>query len=389
MSSSPDFTPVDVPSRLADLAFSYLCPVGFHSVALPNQLPDFTVPTTFFALHLAMANRGLVLFSVGARPALAEGSVQESAEIVCRAARQRILDVKRGQVGGLPAVLLELIQDVDGTELHLRSAFIEDGKRLLNVSVVAPEALWLDLEPVLQWTLSSFRLAEPRGGCFPLMRSGARPADFARAETEMPTVEPSSSAELGADRAVASRLADLALADDAATLKADHPFNVRMRETGSGVVPRVVSLNLDEKAATVAAAAIGATVDLPFGWHAVDDGRRTLVFDAAGKIQISLNLRPALDGIPPLLQQIGADAVVEQPLIQPVGLNEATDLPGLVLRNFRDGNDILVRVYLARQVRDDELAHVARITSAPEESSRALKLAVMILRSLQVPVTVV
>lgn len=171
MSFSPDFTPVDVPARIADLAFSYLRPADFQALALPDQVPDFSEPTRFFPLHLALARRGLVLFSAGARPSFPDGSVQDWAEFISREAKLEVLDVARGAIGGLPAVMLELRQDADGTEMHLRTAFIEDGRRLLNVSVIAPETLWLDLEPTLQWSLSSFRLAEPRGSLVPLMRS--------------------------------------------------------------------------------------------------------------------------------------------------------------------------------------------------------------------------
>lgn len=379
MSSSPDFCPVDVPSRFADLAFSYLCPVGFHTVALPNAEPDFGVTTNFFPLHLAMASRGLVLFSVGARPAWAEGAVQDWAERVAREARHHIRQVKRGEIGGLPAVLLESVQDMDGTELHFRSAFIEDGQRLLNISVVAPEALWFDLEPVLEWTLSSFRLAEPRGSRVRLMRDDARPASV-----KQTTGRPEGVATfLGAAPA---RAADLALADDAAALQADHPCNVRMGETGRGVPLRVLAVHATDKCATLVAAALGATFDLPFGWHAVDDGRRVLVFDADGCIQISLNLRPALEGVAPLLQQIRTDARAGQSQIESWFFDFGPEVSGLVLRHVRMGDDGLVQAYLVKPLRDDELVPVIRVTAAEEELSRALNLADVILRSLHVPV---
>lgn len=84
--------------------------------------------------------------------------------------------------------------------------------------------------------------------------------------------------------------ADVALADDTASLDAEHPMNRTLRDNGVGLVPRVHRVNLAEKYAVIAAGAILSSFRLPLGWHVIDDGRRTLVFDAAGKVQINLTL---------------------------------------------------------------------------------------------------
>ena len=270
-SASPEFTPTEVPVRIADLAFSYLRPANFHVVQIPDERPDFDQPTSFFPLQVVMANFGAILFSAVARPAYADGLVQDWAEFLARESKLEIVSLR-------PAVL--------------------------------------------------------------------------------------------------------ALADDAASLDPELPFNVRLRDNGAGLTPRVLESNSAEKYAVIGAGALVATFKLPFGWHAIDDGKRTLVFDSGGKVQISLNLRRDDGDARALLAQARA----EQPEIDPLPVDFAADLPGLVLRSYRDGEDVLVQAFLVKHLRDDGLAHVARVTASPDDMSRAMNLVEIILRSLGVPV---
>ena len=53
-----------------------------------------------------------------------------------------------------------------------------------------------------------------------------------------------------------------------------------------------------------------------------------------------------------------------------------------MLRNYRDGDDVLVQAFIVKHVRDDGLAHVARVTAKPDDMTRAMNLAEVILRSL-------
>ena len=112
------------------------------------------------------------------------------------------------------------------------------------------------------------------------------------------------------------------------------------------------------------------------------------MFDAAGKIQISLNLRRDNGDASALLRNIRAEAISEQPAIDPLLTDFAPDLPGLVLRNYHDGDDVLVQAFIVRHVRDDGLAHVARVTAAPEEMSRAMNLTEVMMRTLSREVAV-
>lgn len=387
MPATPEFTPTDVPARIADLAFSYLCPANFHVVQIPDERPDFDQPTSFFPLQVVMANFGAVLFSAVARPAYADGSVQDWAEFLARESKLEIVSLRPGVLGGLPCVMIEVLQPSDAGVMRMRTALLEDGKRLLNVSIMAPDAIWPSVEPTLQLALSSFRLAEPRGTSTPLMRRDVKPAapESAVPTPAAPAASPTS-APIAAPESPPVAPAVLALADDTASLDPELPFNVRLRDSGAGLTLRVLETHPAEKYVVVGAGALAATFKLPLGWHGVDDGRRTLVFDAGGKIQISLNLRRDDGDARALLAQILAQAREDQPGIDPLLVDFAADLPGLVLRNYRDGDDVLVQGFLVKHLRDDGLAHVARVTAAPDEMSRAMNLVEIILRSLSVPV---
>jgi len=173
MTSSSEFIPTDVPARIADLAFSYLRPSGFHVVQIPDERPDFDQPTTFFPLHVVMANYGAVLFSAVARPAYADGTMQDWAEFLVRENKLEIRSLRPGVIGGLPCLLIEVQQPSEAGLMRLRTALLEDGGRLLNLTLMAPDAIWPSVEPTLQLALASFRLAEPRGTSTPLLRAGS------------------------------------------------------------------------------------------------------------------------------------------------------------------------------------------------------------------------
>lgn len=330
-----------------------------------------------------LAPYGAVLFSVVARPAFEDGTIQDWAEFLVAKEKIQIVSMTPGMVAGMPAVIIEALNETDSGVMRMRTALLEDGKRFLNLSVMAPAAIWKSVEPTLQTAMSSFRLAEPRGSTTPLTRAeakkvAARTAAMKKAvepvETPAPAARPSDSNPTPA--------AELALAEDTATLDPEHPLNIRMRNNGAGLTPRTLETNLAEKYAVVGAGAIVGTFRLPFGWHVIDDGRRILVFDAGGKIQISLNLRRDGGNGRAMLEQILAQAKSEQPQIDPLLVDFAADMPGLVLRNYRDGDDVLVQAFVVKRLRDDGLAHVARVTAAPDDMSRAMNLAEVILRSL-------
>src|SRR5262245_51191944 len=171
MSPQPEFTSVTVPARIADLEFTYLRPANFNVVELPNEKPNFDDPTAFYPLHVVMAPYGAVLFSVVARPAYDDGCVQDWAEFLARQEKIEIVSMRSGVIGGLPAMIIEALNPTDAGTMRMRTALIEDGRRLLNMSIMAPDAIWPSVEPTLNLAMTSLRLAEPRGSTTPLTRT--------------------------------------------------------------------------------------------------------------------------------------------------------------------------------------------------------------------------
>ena len=383
MSHQPEFSLVTVPARIADLEFTYLRPADFRVIDLPAETPNFEDPTAFYPLQVIMAGYGAVLFSVVARPAYEDGTIQDWAEFLAGKENLQVVSMLPGTLAGMPALIVEALNPTDAGTMRMRTALLEDGKRFLNISVMAPDAIWKSVEETLRMTMTSFRLAEPRGTTTPLTREEAiRAAKSTPAKVESRPPVPKADETPGEVESTPAPAAELALADDTSTFDPEHPFNVRLRNNGAGLPPRVLEVNAAEKYAVIGAGAIVAAFRLPFGWHVIDDGRRTLVFDAAGKIQISLNLRRDEGGSRAMLEQILAQTREEQPEIDPLFVNFTADMPGLVLRNYRDGDDVLVQAFVVRTLRDDGLSHVARVTATPEDMSRAMNLAEIILRSL-------
>ena len=384
MSTQPEFSLVTVPARIADLEFTYLHPADFHVVNVPVEKPDFEEPSAFYPLQVIMAGYGAVLFSVVARPAFEDGSVEDWAHFLAQKENIEVVSVEPITLGGMPALLVEALNPSDAGMMRMRTALLEDGKRLLNISIMAPDAIWKSVEGTLRTAMTSFRLAEPRGTTAPLTRAEAQnrapKSSSAEAQARPTAVAPAKPVE--AVESTPLRPAELAMSDDPSTLDPEHTMNVRLRNNGAGLTPRVLEVNAAEKYAVVGAGAIVATFKLPFGWHVIDDGKRTLVFDAAGKIQISLNLRSAEGGAREMLQALMAQAREDQPQIDPLLVDFAADLPGLILRNYRDGDDVLVQAFVVKTLRDDGLLHVARVTASPDEMSRAMNLVEVILRSL-------
>lgn len=183
---------------------------------------------------------------------------------------------------------------------------------------------------------------------------------------------------------------EVALAATPDTLNDEHPLNVRLRDQGAGMVPRVLQVDVDARSATLGAAAIMCTFDVPLGWHVIDDAKRTLVFDAEGTTQVSLNLRhlsaPGEAGVRDLLERIQAEHVAQQSDLQAHVL-DVVGVRVLVFFNLRVGDEVLGQAYWPRDLEtggDSPLALVARITAPTQPGDlmpRALNLAEVIMRS--------
>lgn len=348
--------------RVADLGFSVELPGDWIAHDLPPADGDFSDPTLFVPLAVLTAPHAMIVFAAAARPAYDDGTLHDWTRYLIDASPMQPRAIGAGSAGDAPALVGEATQDSEVGEMIVRFAFLEDGGRIVHFSLSAPAQLDAVAAPLWLGALRSFALDRPRGATVPLFA----PSDAPNADDEAPPT-----------------FADHALADSAASLDPEHPMNARLRESGSGFTPRLVATDDAARRASVAAGAIVATFDVPYGWHVMDDGRRALVFEPSGAIQINLDLVPRhgrdADAI---LGEIGAQALRDYPgaelLRLAAGQIEALGVRGIVI----DG-ETLEQMHLLVPGDDDATALRARVTAPPERAGEATNLAELILGSVR------
>jgi hypothetical protein len=395
-----------VPDGRAMLSCTCLFPDGWMQVPTPDEAYDFDNPGVFLPLLVGMAPYGAVVFTVAARPAFGDGTVQDWAEFLAAQNNLRLETVREARLNRLPCVLVEGTMDAEMGVMRSRSVFLEDGQRLYNIGALAPEAIWESVRADFDRLLGSFAPDEVHGvSAAPLRQmtsdpvvdltalanaaAAAQPArqpapQAADLASEEPSAEDASTPNTSATEDAPAKAADVAIADDAATLDPEHIINVRLRDVGAGLVPRVLEVVAHEKYAIVGAAAISSLFQMPFGWHVIDDGRRTLIFDVPGGVQISLNLRSAPDGVYALLTAIGDELASTNP--QALFLKmELRGMPCLAIRDLDVDGEQLDQAYLAREAYRGGLALVCRVTATREDMTRAMNAAEVMLMSMQSP----
>jgi hypothetical protein len=396
------------------LACSCLIPDGWANVPIPDEEYDFNNPAVFVPLLVCMAPYGAVVFTVAARPRFDDGTVQDWAEYLAAQNNLVVERIRQARVNRMPCILVDATMASEMGPMRSRSIFLEDGGRLFNIGTLAPDAIWPSVEADFDRLLGSFALEDVQGitaAPLRLMTSESAvelsapvqpPAAAETAvagqpvspETETLAPDPASASPaepanwLAADDTAPSpndrptQPADVALADDPSTLDQDHELNARLRDNGVGLVPRVISVATREKYAVVGAGAIEATFHVPFGWHVIDDGKRTLVFDRADGVQINLDLRytPA-GGAQEMMSAIAQSLAEESPQAQFLTF-ELMDMPCLAVRDLRIEGEPLDQAYFFRPSHRDGLTLVCRVTADRENMTRAMNTAEVIIGSL-------
>ncbi|MBS1824038.1 MAG: hypothetical protein JST93_01835 [Acidobacteria bacterium] len=345
----------------AGLSFRMEKPRSWRVLEIPEEEAQFDNPEYMLALQVTMAPYGAVVHSVAARPAYGDGAVSQWMGWLCEKQGIAVEAVERVQVGDSPAMACMGVQDTEAGRMRMRVVFLEDGRRLFTVTSMAPEEIWGSVAPVFARMVDSFRLVHVHGGTAAL-----EPGEEAKAET---------------DEMAPTQARDVALAEDAGSLDPEHPMNARLRDNGVGLVPRVLSVNLEERYAVVGAGAVEAVFHVPLGWHVVDDGRRTLIFDAGGRIQINLDLRGiGGDGVHGLLEQIEREHEAQQPGIEHVHFH-AVGFECLSFRGMVAGEEVLEQTFLVRQAEREGMALTARVTAKEEDMGMAMNVAEVVLLS--------
>lgn len=186
----------------------------------------------------------------------------------------------------------------------------------------------------------------------------------------------------GSAMGVCRSLSDFALAATDAALDPDHPTNATLRNRGVGLVPAVVATDDADRRAVVSACSLRAQFAVPYGWHVIDDGRRALVFDPSGEVQINLNLLPREGrSDTDLLDAIEEEARGSYAAPQFFRLEDGA-LRGLGIRGLADGRQSLEQVHLLAPGRYEDLVLRARVTATPERRAAACALAECLLGSM-------
>ena len=399
MSPSLKLAPRTFAARIAELGFTAALPADWISHELPNENVDFATLTYFVPLAIVTAPHATIVFAFAARPAYDDGTLHDWAWHNLNHNKLQPRTVGREIVAGVPAVVGEATQPSEVGPLVVRFAFLEDGDRLVNLTLTAPELFADSVRDAWFGMLQSFRLETPRGSRFkpevhldliptapipePWLSQSPAPASQnvvggSEDSSQPPDIE-TKVPEAAPPRK--SKFCDFALGADTTSLDPETSINANLRDRGAGLVPNIAAVDESARRATVGGGAIMAQFDVPFGWHVIDDGKRTLVFEPSGKVQINLNLLPRQGlGNEELLDSIEAQMRSDYPSPEFVRLKEGR-IQALGARNIADGSQALEQYHMLFPFRDDSMVLRARVTATPDEAGDACSLAELILES--------
>ena len=408
MASTLTFASRHFPARAADLGFRVELPTDWIAHDLPGEPTDFADPTAFLPLAVVMAPHAALVFAFGGRPAYEDGTLHDWAWFLLKHNELTPRAVAAGLVDDHPAALVEATKESELGTMIVRFALFEDGGRLVNLTFTAPEVLDGAVRDAWFVMLGSFRLETRRGSRFALEETAAAPATAEVAEAQ--AIEPAEStapmqttapmrAQMPAIEPIGMplppdlpprkcRFADFALAEDAASLDPESAINANLRDRGAGLVPNVIEISNEARRARVAAGAIEALIDVPLGWHVIDDGQRTLMLHPAGQVQVHLEIVPRDDRDDDVILdaiESGARDAYPAPRFE-----RRTDgaFRTMSVRNIADGGDPIEQHHILRQHARVNWVVRARVTATPETSTDAWILGTLVLESLQFPTAV-
>lgn len=151
------------PSRIADLGLTLSLPRDWIAHDLPEEPLNFEDPTKLVPLIVVTAPHAAIVLAIAARPAYEDGTLSDWGRFLLENESAGLRAMGEGSLGALPALIAEATKDSEVGTLVMRTAFAEDGGRLINLTLTAPELLADAVLPVWQAALESFTLATPRG----------------------------------------------------------------------------------------------------------------------------------------------------------------------------------------------------------------------------------
>lgn len=153
---------------IADLDFSMLVPDGFVQPPIPAGITDsidLDSPTESLPLALVASPVAAAFVTVAARPAYADGTVEQWLGYLAEHFGVALGEVQVARIGDAhDGIAAQGHQIQDGTQMILFLVAFEDGGRLVTGHGLAPAVLWPSFGEQLVRSVLSIRLDRPRGG---------------------------------------------------------------------------------------------------------------------------------------------------------------------------------------------------------------------------------
>jgi hypothetical protein len=177
-------------------------------------------------------------------------------------------------------------------------------------------------------------------------------------------------------------LAAQALAEHPATLDPGHPVNAALSEAGAGRVPRLLYADHGRRIATLASHSLLAQLELPFGWHAIEDAWHLALFEPGRQVQMQLGLVPRNErDLNAALDDVELEVCGRCPAPGALRLRHGR-MHALALRDQAHGGVPQEEYHLLLPGPDAATLLHARVTATPPRSRDAIDLAEALLDSL-------
>ncbi|MCC7395962.1 MAG: hypothetical protein IT455_02735 [Planctomycetes bacterium] len=370
------------PARVADLGFTAELPADWVSHDLPAEDHDISDPTVFVPLAVVTAPHAALVFTFGGRPAYEDGTLLDWAHYLLQHHGLIPRAIGRAVVAGVPAVSGEATMTSEFGPMLTRFAFLEDGGRLVQLSLTAPELLADVVQQAWFTLLRTFVLTTPRGSRFGFEGHPDEVVPPAPPTPAPVAAAAPAPAPVAAPPREKTTFADFALAADLGSLEPEQRINQNLRDRGVGLVPNVTAYDEQERFAIVAAGAIVASLRVPFGWHAIDDGRRLLVFEPGGKVQLHFDrLRREGRDDEAVLLDLAAGLRQEDAALRFVPITHDGGR-GLEVCGMHDGDQALEQRHLLLPAGRDHVLRL-RVTATPDTAVDANQLAALMLASVE------
>ncbi len=124
---------------------------------------NFSNPPLLVPLAIVTAPHAAIVFVFAARPAYDDGTVHDWATYLLNHNQLQPRAIGCDMIAGVRAVVGEAVQPSDLGPMVVRFAFLEDGNRLVNLMLTAPELLADSVRDAWFAMLKSFTLETPKG----------------------------------------------------------------------------------------------------------------------------------------------------------------------------------------------------------------------------------